>query len=282
MVRGVRILTDAVADVPRELVARYQIGILPVYVILNGQTYLDDGTLDRDWFYRELMCVESKPTTAAPAPDEYLAACEELVAEGAEDIIVLSAASSVSSLHQHALLAAQQFTGARVHVIDTLQVSMGEGWLVMETARLVEERLPVAKILERIEAMRARTSVYGVLDSIDYLRRSGRVNGIVGYMASLLKIRPLIAFEQGEARLQGKARAYGRSVQSLLDLVKEARPLHRLAILHSRADERMIDGFESELRASLPGFEIPVVDIGSVFATHVGPRCLGVALVRAR
>ena len=206
MAHRVRGLTDSVADVPRDLLARYQIRVLPIYLMLNGHTYLDDGSIDQDWFYRELAHIESPPTTAAPSPEEYLAAFEALVAEGAEEIIVLTAASTVSSLYDHATLAAQRFSRAEVHVVDSLQVSMGIGWMAVEAARQVEQATPVTEIVDYLEAMRARTSVYGVLDSIEYLRRSGRVGWVQSFVAGFLQIRPLIAFERGEALLRGRVR----------------------------------------------------------------------------
>jgi DegV family protein with EDD domain len=281
MAQRVRVLTDSVADVPHDVLVRYGIKILPVYLLLNGQSYLDDGTLDQDWFYRELSQLEARPTTAAPSPGEYLAAYDALADEGAEEIIVLSAASTVSSLHAHAVLAAQQFDRADVHVVDTLQVSMGMGWMVAEAARLADEGVPVTEVLGYLQLVRARTSIYGVIDSVDYLRRSGRIGWVTGCMAGLLQIRPLIAFDQGEARVRSRARLYRRGVQALLELVAAEQPLTHLAIIHSRADAKVIETFRAELGARLPSLEMPVVGVGSIFATHVGPRCLGVALVRA-
>lgn len=281
MGQRVRILTDAVADLPEQYVERYGIKVLPVYLVLNGKTYLDDGRLDRDWFYRELSEVTSRPSTAAPAPEEFLAAYSELASEGAEEIIALVASSTISSLHDHASLAASRCEGARVHVIDTMQVSMGIGWMALEAARLLEEDMPVSQVLDTVRAMRPRTHIAGVLDSIDYLRRSGRVNWVASHMISLLRIRPLIGFERGEARLLGKVRTYWRGARSVIERVREAPTPRLLAILHSCADPETLERFRGELSTLMPDLTIPVVDIGGVFATHVGPRCLGVAWVTA-
>jgi DegV family protein with EDD domain len=278
----IRVLTDSVADVPRHLLTRYRIGVVPVYLVLNGHTYSDDGTLDQDWFYRELARIEARPSTAAPSPEEYLVAYGALAEAGAEEIIVLSASATVSSLYDHAVTAAHQFDRARVHVVDTQQVSMGMGWMVLEAARRVDEGASVAQVLDYLEAMRSRISVYGVLDSIDYLRRSGRVGWVASFVAGFLQIRPLIGFEQGEAQLRGRVRLYRRGIQALRQLIEAAQPLTHMAILHSGVDANMIEMFQTEVGRLLPSLEIPVVDVGSIFATHVGPRCLGVALVRAQ
>ncbi len=280
MVQRIRVLTDSVADVPRDLLQRYQIRVLPVYLMLDGQTYLDDGGLEPDWFYQELARVQVPPTTAAPSPKEYVGAYEALAAEGAEEIIVLCAASTVSSLYDHAVLASQEFDGARVHVVDTLQVTMGMGWMVVEAAHLVAAGRPIAEVLSSLHAMRARTRVYGVLDSVDYLRRSGRVGWAASSVADLLQIRPVIAFEQGEAKLQGRVRLSRRGVRALVKLVGAVQPVSHVAILHSGVDDQLLDEFQTAIGALVPDLETPIISVGGIFATHVGPRCLGVALVR--
>ncbi|MGC9469732.1 MAG: DegV family protein [Anaerolineae bacterium] len=279
MGRQVRILTDSVADVPKAYVDRYQIKVLPAYLVLDGRTFPDDGSLNRDWFYEQLVHASKPPTTAAPAPLEFLRAYAELASEGADEIIALVTASRVSSTHDHALVAAKEFGEAGVHVVDTQQISMGSGWLAVEAGRLLEQGLPVVKVLDTLRALPLRTHIFGVLNSIDYLRRSGRVGAIGSYVASLLRIKPLIAFGQGEARLLGKTRTFWRGLQEITRRVSAAGPVAHLAVLHSRADTKFITRFHDELTSRFSDIDVPVIDVGMAFATHVGPGCLGVALV---
>jgi len=145
MGRRVRILTDSAADLPQAYVTRFQIGVVPIHVSLNGEAHLDDGTLDLDWFYRELSHLRVPPTTAAPAPQEFTRAYAQLAAEGAEEIIAIVTASTLSSLHDHAQIAARKFREARGHVVDGTQVSMGLGWLVVRAA----EQAPTARLSRR-------------------------------------------------------------------------------------------------------------------------------------
>lgn len=275
----VRILTDSVADLPRAYVERYGIGVLPAYLMLDGRTLLDDDSLDRDWFYQQLATAPKTPTTGAPAPQEFAKAYAALAAEGADEIIALVTASRISSIHDHALVAAQEFADARVHVLDTQQISMGIGWMAVEAGRLLEQDVSVEGVLAALETLPSRTHIYGVLDCIDYLRRSGRVGAIGGYVADLLRIKPLIAFEEGEARLLGRVRTFWRGLQDIVQRLDAAGPLANLAVLHSRADGKLVARFRSELTTHFPRIDIPVVDIGMAFATHVGPGCLGVAFV---
>ncbi|MGC9348724.1 MAG: DegV family protein [Anaerolineae bacterium] len=282
----VGILTDSVADLPRSLIERFQVRVVPAYLMLDGQSYPDDGTLDSEWFYDQLRTGKRQLTTAAPPPGEFLAAYQAMVAEGFEEIVALLTASRVSSLYHHARVAARAFgeeygSKVRLHLIDTQQVSMGMGWMVVCVGELIAQRVPADEIASRVRHMRDRTRIIGVLDSIDYLRRSGRVGWVAGKVASLLQIRPLIGFYRGEAQLLGRVRTYWRALRAMVERVREMVPLERLAILHSHATTEHIEQLQHWVSEMAPNLEVPIVDIGAVFATHVGPGCLGVALVAA-
>ena len=274
-----RILTDSAADLPQAYVTRFQIGVVPVHVSLNGKTRPDDDTLDLEWFYGELAHLRVPPTTAAPAPSEFARAYARLADEGAEEIIAILTASTLSSLHDHALIAAREFKETRVHVVDGTQVSMGLGWLVVRAAEFLGDGMPVPQVIDRVMSLRARTRVLGVIDSIDYLRRSGRVGWISTAVANLLSIKPLIVLEGGNVRQLGRVRTHRRGLQSVVLRVRSAFPLERLAILHSGASAASVAQLADEFSALLPWLEIPVVNVGPAFATHVGPGCVGVAFV---
>jgi DegV family protein with EDD domain len=287
MDRRVGILTDSVADLPRSVIERFQVRIVPAYLTLDGRSYPDDGTLDRAWFYDQLGTLKGQPATAAPPPDDFLVAYRAMVAEGVEEIVALLTSSRISSLYNHARIAAQAFveeqgaTGVRLHLIDTQQVSMGMGWMVVAVGELVAQHVPTPDIVAHVRRMRDATRIVGVLDSIDYLRRSGRVGWVAGQVATLLRIKPLIGFYRGEAQLLGRVRTHWRALRSMVERVQELMPLERLAILHSHAAPERIEHLRQWASDLAPDLDVPIVDIGAVFATHVGPGCLGVALVAA-
>ena len=274
-----RILTDSAADLLQAYVTRFQNGVVPIHVSVNGETRLDDGTLDLDWFYGELSHLQVPPTTAAPAPQEFTRVYAQLASEGAEGIIAILVASTLSSLHDYALIAAGEFKEARVHVVDVTQVSMGLGWLVVRAAELLADGTPVPQIIHQVMSLRERTRILGVIDSIDYLRRSGRVGWISTAVANVLSIKPLIVLERGEVRLSGRVRTHRRGLQAVVLQAQSAFPLERLAILHSGASAASVAQLEDEFSALLPRLEISVVNVGPAFATHVGPGCVGVAFI---
>ncbi len=281
LVSRLRLITDSVADLPPDLAKLLHVAVVPVYVSFGQQQQLDNGTLNRDQFYQALARAPEPPMTAAPPPHEFLRAYEALEREGAEDIVGLFAAASVSSIYAHAQIAAQKVQHSRVHIIDTRQVSMGIGWIVITVAEAVAQGIDLRDLMALVERIRPRVRVFGVLDSVEHLRHSGRVSWVTARFADLLQIKPLIAFESGEAKLIGRVRTYRRALERMVELVRALAPLERLAIIHSRAAQPWIDQLMQALLPLSPESSIPVIEVGPVFASHIGPRCLGVALVHS-
>jgi len=276
----VGLVTDSVSDLPSEVLSACGITVLPVYVMMNGKTYRDDGTLDRAWFYKQLEVGHPGPTTASPPPKEFLRVYRDLARQGVEEIVALFTASTVSSIHAYAVLAAQEFHDVPVHVLDTLQVSTGVGWLVMEMAERLAEGQAVATAIDHVLALRNHVQVMGVVRSIEFLHRSGRVGWLKSQIAGLLGIKPVIGFARGEAFLLKRVRTFGRGIEAVVAQVAQALPLRKLAILHSGVDQAAIARLQASVARCVGDLWCPVVEVGPVFASHVGPGCLGVALVR--
>ncbi|HOT93121.1 MAG TPA: DegV family protein [Anaerolineae bacterium] len=277
----VRVITDSVADIPPQLTRQLGIKVVPIHLTLGKTSYLVDGaTDDHDWFYRELVQSSVSPKTASPAPEEFLKLYRELISEGAEDIIGLFASANVSSLCDHALLAARELSGARVSVIDTGQISMGIGWLALMAAEAAARGASLEEIEALVKAARGRTQVFGLLDTSEYLRRSGRVSWATTQLVNLLQIKPMIVFAEGEARLIGRVRTHQRALQRMVDLVQTITPLERLAVLHAHTDLRTVMRLRDALLPYAPEVPPPVIEVGPIFGAHVGPGAVGVALVR--
>ncbi len=275
----IRILTDSVSDIHKSFVDQYNIGIIPIHITLNDKQILDDGTLDRDWFYSQLATISSKPKTADPSSEEFIRAFRKLTAEGAEVIIGLFASASLSSIFNQATIAVRDFDAVAIHLIDTQQISMGFGWIVVSVAEALQTGATVEDITQLVSELRNRTYVFSVLDSIAYLRNSGRVGWTAAYVGDMLRIKPVISFFRGEVRLVRKVRSRLRAFEHVVTLMKSRGPFERLAILHSNADKVLISRFKELLAPYIQSLRVPLVKIGSVFASHVGPGCLGVACV---
>ncbi|HDQ35057.1 MAG TPA: DegV family protein [Chloroflexi bacterium] len=275
----IRIIVDSTADLPPALLERWDIVVLPIYLLLEGRSYRDDAALDRARFYEQLA--QHRLKTAAPPPHEFLAAYEALVAAGAEEIIGLFISASLSSIYGNAQLAAQQLEGARVHIVDTGQISMGIGWLAIAAAQAAAEGATASEIVALLEELRQRVLVVGVLESITHLHRSGRVNWATAWVGEILQIKPLIYFYTGEAGLIGKVRTHRRAVQALADWIVALGPLEQVAFLHSHTNPRVSARFQAELTPVLPELTLQPIEVSPVLGVHIGPGGLGVALVQA-
>lgn len=278
---SIRIVTDRVADLPDALIRRFNIHVVPVYVSLGAQNRLDDGTLDRAEFYQVLRRGTLPVSTAAPSPDEFLHAYQQLVDEGAEHIIGLFASSTISSIYAHAQLAGQLLPQGQVHLVDTEQVSMGIGWLVVSAAEALERGESLEKVLALVTRLRLRTQVLGVLDSAAHLQRGGRVSWAAARFIELLQIKPLIAFKGGGAHLLGRVRTSHRALERLVAHLAQMAPLERLAIIHTYPDPALIEQLQQALTPLAPERPIPLVEVGPVFGAHIGPGCLGAAVIGA-
>ncbi|MCD4738549.1 MAG: DegV family protein [Anaerolineae bacterium] len=281
MSNSIRVLTDSTSDLSVETAQRWGIRILPLHFSLGGEDYCDDGTLDRSCFYQRLAQSGEMPQTAAPGVGEILALYEELVTEGAEDIIAIFLANSLSSTQANAQLAARELVGARVHLLESGQISMGLGSLAQAAAEALAQGATVVEVKELVVALRQRTYIIGVLDTLEYLKRSGRVSWATAQLGQWLNVKPLISFHAGEARLLGRVRTRRRARAWLLRQVAEVGPLERLVLLHSDLAEESWMALREALQPYAPSGKLPVVEVGPIFGTHIGPQGVGVALVQA-
>lgn len=278
----IRVVTDSVSDLPPAIAQRLGIGVVPVYFSLNGQSYRDDGTVDRNWFFAQMAQGRAFPQTAAPSIQDFLRVYQALRDEGAEQIVALFLDAGLSSLLDHAERAAEMLEDASVHILDTGQVTMGLGWLVVEAAAAAARGASVAEIRQLVARQRPRTFVVGALASLDYLRRGGRVGWVKAQVGDLLNFKPLIGYHQGEARLLGRVRTSRRAANWLVRWAGAAAPLKRVALLHTGYDQNCLLQLQQQLTSYVRDQDIQIVEAGPVFSTHVGPNAVGVAVVQAK
>ena len=266
------ILTDSTADLPADLSAALDIHIVPAVLVMNGQPLRDGPDIDRDEFYRRLPGLNPLPTTAAPASGEFEAAYESLLRH-ADHVLSIHAAAALSGIYNAACAAAQSFAG-RVSVEDSEQISLGLGFQVLAAAESVRT---LAAALAAARATRARVRVFALLDTLQNLRRSGRVSFLQAGLGDFLQIKLLVELTRGQVLRLAQARTRRTAIETLLAQVRALGPLARLAVLHAGAPDEAADlSAQLASQSALP----PLVgSVTSVIGTHVGPRALGVVAV---
>lgn len=275
------IVTDSTSDLPPELVKRLGIVVVPALVILDGREYVDGVNLSRQEFYQRLPALR-EVSTAAPSIGEFQRAYRQLFEAGARQIVSIHVAASLSAICQVACMAAQEFAG-RVEVVDSGQLSFGLGLQVLAAAEAARRGESLEAIHQAIRSTRQRLWVKAALDTMEYLRRSGRVSNVVARLGGAFHVRPLIELRDGMVKAIGLVRTPSQAEAWLARDLRSLPRLERLAILHTGAEaraQRFLERMRQELGDRWPE-ESWLINVTAVIGAHLGPNGLGYAAVRA-
>jgi DegV family protein with EDD domain len=273
------IVTDSTSDLPKYLAEQHEIEVIPTILILDGKEYADGNGISRDDFYAQLPSLRTPPTTAAPSIGDFASRYDALLARGCDHILSIHPPGKLTTIVNSAHQAAQDFPN-KITVLDSGSLSLGIGFQALAAAEAAEDGLDAA--LGAIESTRERLKVYAALDTMEYLRRSGRVPGAVAALGGLLSIKPLIELAEGEVKAIGAVRTTSQANQRMLNLLLQSGELERLAILHTGAELRAKDFLNTLMQTasqSVPR-DILLVNVTTVIGTHLGPHGLGFAAVR--
>lgn len=268
----IAVVTDSTADIPSELIAELPIRVVPTIMVIEGQSYEDDGQFTREEFYRRLPDTQPPPTTAAPAVGAFEQVYQALLGEGFDRIVSVHVASALSGVYNAAHAAAQSF-GERIVVVDSEQLSMGLGFQAINAARAAGRGDSLQNVLQRIDDTRRHTRLVAMLDTLEYVRRSGRVSWARAALGNLLRLKPFIEVDAGRVLRLGEARTRAKGISRLREMLQELDSVIQLAILHSNAEADAQDFLAS---LSLPEtVSTHIVNVTPVIGTHVGPNALG-------
>ena len=271
------LLTDSIADIPADLLKKHQIEVVPAIIVIDGKSYVDGIDITREEFYARMPSFKSPATTAAPSAGEFMERYEKLLSAGAEKIFSIHAASQLSGIFNAARVAAKSF-GERIHLVDSGQLSLGIGFQVLEAAEAIKKGRSVEKITEMLSTIQERIKLSAALDTLEYLRRSGRVSWTKARGARLLNLKPMIGLARGKVENLGAVRTTKLANIRLMEILEEAGTLKRLAILHTNAEKRAHQ-FLTDFAPNLER-EPLIVNITPVIGAHLGPKGVGFTLVR--
>lgn len=275
----IRIVTDSTCDLPPALAAAHDITVLPTYVNVGQESFLDGVDLTRTEFYERLPQYQSPPTTAAPPVGTFAATYEKLAGEGASAILSIHLASALSGVLNVARLGAEAAEDIDVTLFDSRQISMGLGFLALSAARAAQSGAPMDGIVAALEETVPRVHVFAALDTLEYLRRSGRVSWPEFGLGTLLRIKPLVHVHEGQVHSLEKVRTQSRALNHLLQHVANLGPLTELALLHT-ANPQGAERLRSQAAGLIPANYDPVaVEVTPTIGAHVGPGALGFACV---
>ena len=274
---NIRIVTDSTCDLPEEIVSQQEITVIPLHINVGEKTYLDGVDLTRTEFYTQLPEYSPAPKTAAPGPEVFMQAFEGLADEGASAILSIHISETLSATINSARIAAEQFTRIPVTVLDSTQLSLGTGFLVEKAAQMASLGKTVEEIISALKEIMKRTYVFALLKTLEYLRRSGRMNFAIAKFGEILQIKPLLHMNMGKATAY-RTRTQKRASARLLAWLDEYAPYEKLAIVHAGVQEEA-EALYEQVRSFFPEGKVPIVQITPVLGAHLGIGALGFACI---
>jgi DegV family protein with EDD domain len=272
----IRVVTDSACDLPDELLAEMGVGLVPLHIRFGADEMVDRVELSTKEFWARQASSAALPETSAPSPGAFHDAFTAMADDGATGVVCINLSSKLSATIEAARQAARDLEGTlSVRVVDSLSVTLGEGLVVMDAAQRAFGGAGIDEVVETAEQAARRVKVYGAIDTLENLKRGGRIGGAAALVGSLLAIKPVIEVRDGEVEQESRQRTRAKSLHYLADKVLAAGPITRLAVFGADASD--FDEFLDMLDGVHPTERLLIGDIGPVIGTHAGPGAVGVA-----
>ena len=282
----VKIISDSTCDLSQELLERYDVEIVPLHILLGEEEYEDGKSITPDEIYRWSDAHGETPKTSAAGIEQMMDVYRPHMEKG-EEIIIFSISSEMSTTNNVMRMAAAELDAEdRIHVIDSANLSTGEGLLVVEAAILAQQGKSGVEIVAHIEELKPRVRASFVVDTLTYLHRGGRCSGVAALAGGVLKLHPKIVVENGKMKPEEKYR--GKISKVVMDYVKameedlKKADSSRVFITHSGSEPEVIDAVHKYLEELNHFEEILITRAGCVVSSHCGPETLGVLFIEGK
>ena len=278
---GIQVVTDSACDLPDEVIDKLGIKVVPLTIRFGNEEFIDRVELSPKEFWDRVLTGPEMPQTAAPSAGAFQTVFAEAADAGMDGVVCVNLSSKVSATYQAARTAADALADRiRVEVVDSLTLTMGLGLLVLHAGDLVSVGKTLDEVVSGIEDTKGRAHVFGVVDSLDFLRKGGRIGGASHLVGSLLAIKPVLDVRDGSVEVDSKQRTRSRAIQYLASKAIDAGPLERVAL----ADGRSPDAGEvvELLKKATSEHPLETSILGPVVGSHAGPGSLGVCFMLAR
>ncbi len=275
---NIKIVTDSTCDLPISLIEEFDILVIPCYVNMNGKSYLDGIELSRESFFKTLPTAKPLPTTSAPGMDAFIKAYQKLADAGADGIISIHISETLSNINNVAKIAADAFDAVPVRVIDSGQLSMGLAVLALVGAKLAKEGASLDEVEAEILRKKPLTNAFAKLETLEYLRRGGRLSFAMQGIGNLLEIKPITKMSNGISGVEMK-RTRKKAHQRFLEIARELGPAEIVGIIHADAYQNALK-VRDELKDIWPGIEPIISYVTPAIGAHVGPGTICIVSIQ--
>jgi DegV family protein with EDD domain len=276
------LVTDSASDLDPAVATARGIHVVPLVVTFGADTYRAGVDLSTGEFWDRMTAPDAPfPKTAAASPGDVKAIYDGVFAEGADAIVSVHVAGTLSGAIKSAEIAKSMLPDREIHIVDSSGASMAESILCFMGQELADKGLPAAEIADILSDRASDLRMYVSLETLEYLKKGGRISGAQAAIGTLLSVKPIIAVEAGAVETADKPRTRSKSRERCIELIT-ARPIERIAILHTMAPD--VEAFRAEVvrRAGLDPAEVSVSIVGPSVGPHLGPGCVGAAVLYQR
>jgi len=276
-VSRVAVITDSASDMDPARAASLGISIVPLLVSFGNETFSAGVDMSREDFWARVTAPNAPiATTAACSPGTFQIAYQKAFDDGAEAIVSVHVADALSGTIKAAQVAKQAFANREIHIVDSQSASMGEGMLAELGVAMANTGSPAGEIAAALERRRPDLQVYLALETLEYLKRGGRISGAQAAIGTLLSVKPIIEIKDSRVETTERVRTRGKARERLVELLA-VRPIERLSILHTTQAD--VEGFAEQLIPRVPGgidrSKVTIDLVGPSVGPHLGPGCVG-------
>jgi DegV family protein with EDD domain len=279
-VAAVRVVADSACDLPDDLLGEMGIGLVSLHIRFGREELVDRADLSTKEFWARCSAFDGLPETSAPSPGQFQDAFAAMAAQGAGGVVCVNISSKLSATVDSARQAMRALEGEiPVRVIDSQTITFGQGLVAIEAAEAAARGGTLEEVAAAAEEAVSKVRLYGAIDTLENLKKGGRIGGARALLGSVLAIKPVIEVREGVVEEESKQRTRGRSLRYLADKVRSAGPLARLAVFSADAPD--LDQFVAMLDDVRATEKTLIGDVGPVIGTHAGPGAIGVAWIAA-
>lgn len=273
----IQIITDSMIDVPKNIVEKHNIIVMPLTIIFGDKEYRDGVDLTNAQFYEKLSQTEELPKTSQISPNTFMQVFEKALGEGKE-VLCINGSSRASGTHQSAIIAKNSLESDKIQVFDTMGLSFGGGMFVYEAAEMAEDGKSLGEIMDRLNKIKLKVDHIFTVDTLEYLKKGGRLNPMKATIATMLNIKPILTVAEGLVEPLDKVRGSKKVVGKMIELAKQRGNNFEnkvVGISHAICPEALAVLKEQVLKELNPK-EVVVTEIGCTIGTHAGPGTLAI------
>lgn len=275
---NIKIVCDSLADLPKEIVEKYDIHVIPLSVIFNDKEYIDGIDITKEEFYKMLRDNDSMPKTSQITYMSFKNVFDKYLEEG-KKVLYIGGSSSASGTYQSAVMAKND-TDGELYTFDSLSLSIGIAGFIISAGEMVKEGMQIPGIIEKLETLKSSSSVFFTVDTLEYLQKGGRISFAKATIGNMLNIKPILSIEDGGVKSSGQGRGKKQVILKIIDTIKErygSDLRNKQVVIGCGDNEEDLEILRKRINEELEIGEILCVNIGSCICAHSGPSVVGIS-----